>query len=272
MNLFDPDFDMDILLSEITPEIMEYLFPGMEAGNIRSAVPVMPRLEYSGSPRHSKDIYRRRADKGRKSRRGILSRIPFLGYDKEAEVGALPPCLSEAAPALQEEDEGLDPKTAAILSEIKRIQEEFCITIEELEIILNYRVKLSRLLITRQNRIFMTDFGNREVKMDHLSKAVFFLYLRHPECIRFKSLPDYREELLGIYMRITGRDDMDEIRKSIDDIADPLGNAINVKVSRVKSAFKSAVSDRIARYYYIGGQAGEAKKILIDRDLVIWEH
>ena len=78
MNLFDPDFDMDLLLSEITPEIMEYLFPGMEAGNIRSAVPVMPRLEYSGSPRHSKDIYRRRADKGRKSRRGILSRIPFL--------------------------------------------------------------------------------------------------------------------------------------------------------------------------------------------------
>ena len=43
-------------------------------------------------------------------------------------------------------------------------------------------------------------------------------------------------------------------------------------MSRIKKAFKDIVDDRIAQFYYIKGQAGEPRKIAIDRDLVIWEH
>ena len=137
-----------------------------------------------------------------------------------------------------ETEDSIDPKTRAILDEIERIQVEFGISIEEL---------------------------------DHLSKAVYFLFLRHPKGIRFKELSDYHDELLDIYLRITDRDSLDDIRKSIDDIVDPLNNAINVKVSRVKSAFRSAVSDRVARHYYIDGTGGMPKKVSLDRKLVIWQ-
>ena len=176
--------------------------------------------------------------------------------------------MREVRPAAEEP---LDPKALAILEEIQTLQRKYGISIEELDLILGYTVKLSRLRITRTGRIFLTDFSDREIKMDRLSKAVYFLFLRHPEGIRFKELCDFREELLSIYMKITGRGDMAEIRKSVEDLVDPLNNGINVKVSRIKSAFCSAISDRVARFYYVAGQSGELKKIILDRDCVIWE-
>lgn len=148
-----------------------------------------------------RDVRRYSLDKSRKSRsqRSRLRKIrdglfPVeAGLEPDAEenipYGAMPVLSAPAVTALDIPDE-TDSRTEAILSEIQRIQSKFGVTIDELEIILNYRIKLSRLLITRRNEIFMSDFDNREIKMDHLSKTVFFLYLRHPEGIRFKDLPD----------------------------------------------------------------------------------
>lgn len=80
------------------------------------------------------------------------------------------------------------------------------------------------------------------------------LYLKHPEGIRYKELSDYQWELEKIYSSITGRDDLDSIRKSVADLCDPLNNSINEKVSKVKKAFRDAVDDRVARFYYIDGK------------------
>ena len=52
---------------------------------------------------------------------------------------------------------------------------------------------LSRLLVTKDYRLFFGD-DKLEVKMRPICKAVYLLFLRHPEGIRFKELPDYREE------------------------------------------------------------------------------
>jgi len=46
----------------------------------------------------------------------------------------------------------------------------------------------------------------------------------------------------------------------------------SVNASRIKAAFRNVVSDRIARFYYLEGAAGEVKKVPLDRDLVIWEY
>lgn len=130
--------------------------------------------------------------------------------------------------------------------------------------------RLSRLHI-RYSRIFLIDYQNMEIKMTPLPKAVFLLYLKHPEGIRFCDLPDYRDELLHIYASFSGRDSMDEIKASIDDVTNPLSNSINEKCSRIRHAFLSKFEDRLARNYYITGPRGEVKKILLPRDLVTWE-
>ena len=130
--------------------------------------------------------------------------------------------------------------------------------------------ELSRLHI-KLGRITLPDYNNMEIKMPTLSKAIFFLYLRHPEGIHFSYLPDYRDELLHLYSLISGRDNPEEIRKSIDDVTDPTSNSINEKCSRIKQAFLREFDDSIARNYYITGERGEAKKILLPREKVTWD-
>jgi hypothetical protein len=131
--------------------------------------------------------------------------------------------------------------------------------------------RLSQLTITKQNRIFLHEYF-MEIKMTPLPKAVFFLFLKHPEGIMFSYLPDYREELLEIYKKLKGPSyNEEEARKSVWDVTNPLSNSINEKCSRIREAFVSQFDENWARYYYVDGKRGEAKKILLPRDLVKWE-
>lgn len=171
-----------------------------------------------------------------------------------------------------EEEEEPDPRVQAILDAWRKIEREFGITIEDLEVFLGYKVKLSRLTITTSGKIFLPDFDNQEVKMDDLTKALYFFFLRHPKGARLKELYEHEDEITKIYFGITGRDDPKKIRESVRNLLAPYGNALNVSMSRIKKAFKDVMSDRIARFYYVSGRSGEIRNIGLDRDLVIWEH
>jgi hypothetical protein len=59
--------------------------------------------------------------------------------------------------------------------------------------------RLSRLVITRDYRFILEDY-HKEVDLQPVHKAVYLLFLAHPEGIEFKRLADYREELLSYYM------------------------------------------------------------------------
>lgn len=132
-------------------------------------------------------------------------------------------------------------------------------------------VQLSRLRITPSYAILLPDYGNREIKMTPLVKAVFLLFLRHPEGIVFKALSDYRAELLRIYSRLTGRLSNEQVYQSIMDVTDPCKNSINEKCARIREAFVREFDDRLAQYYYVTGERGTAKKISLPRHLVVWE-
>ena len=243
------------IISLLSADAMKYFFPG-----------------YSAMESDFHEIRFRIHDSGKVAHRAEITH-DYLSEDKAAPATPAAPTTSAApaAPAAESECD-LDPKTKALLDEIEAIKVKYGITIEELEAVLSYRVKLSHLRITRHKEIILDDFDHREVKMDALTKSIFLLYLKHPEGIRYKELCDHRSELEEIYLSISGRSDMDSIRKSIDDLTDPItSNSINEKVSRAKKAFREVVDVRIARFYYIDGRQGAAKRIALDRSLVIWE-
>ena len=123
----------------------------------------------------------------------------------------------------------------------------------------------------RGTRIFLTDYNNMEITMGPLPRAVFFLFLRHSDGIPFSHLPDYREELLDIYSRLTNETDKERIRQSVEDVTNPLKNSINENASRIRRAFVSKIEPELAKHYFITGERGEAKKIMLDRSLVVWE-
>ena len=191
----------------------------------------------------------------------------------ESEPNLFDLATDEIRPSIVGADDSPDPRTQRIIQAWEAIEREFGITIQDLDIILGYRVKLSRMQITPAGKIFLTDWdGTPEVKMDDLTKALYFFYLRHPEGVPLKELHDYESEVLGYYSRITGRDDKEVIKNSVHKLLDPYGNGVNVSISRIKKAFRDVVGDRVAKFYYVDGIYAEPRKIAIDRDYVIWDH
>lgn len=133
------------------------------------------------------------------------------------------------------------------------------------------KAQLSRLIITKDYRILLPDYNNIEVKMEPLVKAVYLLFLKHPKGILFKGLTDYREELLDIYKKLKPMGLNKRTIQSIEDVTNPLLNSINEKCARIRSAFVKEFDESLAKNYFVTGERGEAKKIALPRDLVIWE-
>jgi len=131
--------------------------------------------------------------------------------------------------------------------------------------------KLSKLIITKDFSIILPDYDNREIHLTPLPKAVFLLFLKHPEGILFKNLSNHKRELMNIYLNLSNRESVDSMEKSIDDLVDSTKNAINEKCSRIREAFIKEFDERLAEHYFITGERYSPKRIKLDRDLVCWE-
>lgn len=175
----------------------------------------------------------------------------------------------DMVPGEQPEDEN-DALINEFLSKYEQLR-KIGISNEYIHSLLNYERKASRLRITAQGRLFLVDYDNVEVKMDSLSKAVYLLYLKHPEGIRFKALMDYSDELFHLYSKLSNRSDLDALMASVGRLVDPEDNSINEKTSKANRAFNAVMDESAAKVYYIEGAKGEDKSINIDRSLIIWE-
>lgn len=131
-------------------------------------------------------------------------------------------------------------------------------------------IRLSRLTIAKDCTITLSDY-QQEVKMEPIVKAIYLLFLNHPEGIAFKYLPDYRKELADIYQKIKPYGLNERAIRSIEDATNPLLNSINEKCSRIRAAFLPVVDSTLLEQYIITGKSGEVKKITLPRDLVSWE-
>ena len=105
------------------------------------------------------------------------------------------------------------------------------------------RATLSPLVITKDFRFILPNYGNKEVMLSPIHKSLYMLFLNHPE--------DYREELLAIYNEVGNRVGPDKMVETVNRLTNPLDNAINEKCSRIKAAFSDLMDEYQADYYII---------------------
>lgn len=128
----------------------------------------------------------------------------------------------------------------------------------------------SELYINSEFRIFLPQYQNVEITLSHLTKAIYFLFLRHPEGILLNEIYKYENELLAIYKAISYQGSFDKIKNSIQEL---IANekAIFVHFSRIKSAFIKNFTDSYAKFYYIQGEKGKKKYIRLPSSKIIFE-
>lgn len=135
------------------------------------------------------------------------------------------------------------------------------------------RATLSPLVITEDCRFLLPGYGNREVQLSPIHKALYMLFLNHPEGIEFKNLVDYREELFVLYRKIGNRIDQDKMIETVNRLVNPLDNAINEKCSRIKAAFSDLMDEYQADYYIINSHVkrhqGTSNKLWFERLKII---
>lgn len=160
-----------------------------------------------------------------------------------------------------------------LVEEIKeKVQKlkEYGMSEEEITSLLHTEQPLLRLTISRNYRIYIGD-EQKEIHMEPLVKAVYLLFLKHPEGIHFKDLPNYREELIKIYDKVRPWGMTDRAIQSIEDVTNPCLNSINEKCARIRKAFTTILDGSIAEHYYIKGVRGKAKRIDLPPELILWE-
>ena len=161
-----------------------------------------------------------------------------------------------------------------LLNEVKeKVRRLKAYGVDEAEIVaaMNEEELFPQLIVTEDYKVVLDDGANTEVKMEPLVKAVYLLFLSHPEGIVLKCLSDYREELTQFYLLLRPAGLTDRVLQSIEDVTNPMLNSINEKCARIRKAFSELLPKSVARYYSISGKRGEVKKIDLVRANVVWK-
>lgn len=114
-------------------------------------------------------------------------------------------------------------------------------------------------LLSAIDRIFLKyDDGApiAEVMMPTLPKALYFVFLNHPEGFPLKHLIDYREELLSWYRKLSNRTDAE---KYINKLIDSTDNSANEKISHIGKFHKDTLKNRDVFLMHLSQQAVKVK-------------
>ena len=117
--------------------------------------------------------------------------------------------------------------------------------------------------------IFLTDLGDLQVNLNPKEKALFLLYLNHPEGIQLSHLIDHRNELRNYYSMLSTASSIDQINANVDRLVDFTDNNINEVLTRIRRKFKDSI-DKLGKLYSIE-HVGGCHKITLNRELVTFK-
>lgn len=203
---------------------------------------------------------------------GRILRHFNLNEDKSIEVSDNDAVTEKTEEELAEEKSLIE--TVNVLRELRMTVQKLRlegVSLMAIHEFIDKQEPLSRMIITPDYRIFLPDYNDMEIEMGALPKAIYFLYLLYPEGIIYKHMQDYYNELLNIYRQLRPNTDEARLNLTITKVVNPLGNALNENIARIRKAFVEKFDEHLANNYIITGERGSQYLIPLDRDLITWE-
>ena len=106
------------------------------------------------------------------------------------------------------------------------------------------------------------------IKLEPLPKALYILFLQHPEGIVLKDIQDYESELKNIYSAVSGRKNPTVVNRMFKALTDPSNNPLHKNLSIIRKCFLSKLRFDIACNYIPAHSRAKAHNIPIDSQLV----
>ena len=128
----------------------------------------------------------------------------------------------------------------------------------------------SHLVITPNTyQVLLPDY-DKEFPFTTQVKALYILFLNHPEGIRMKEIADYKKEFSHIYRCVTKWGNVGRLMEIVDKLLDICNrNALDVKKSQCNKKIREIIPEKhLQKYYEIEVNPGEPHKINLDRSLV----
>lgn len=125
--------------------------------------------------------------------------------------------------------------------------------------------------IRKDFKILINHNENLEIKLSHLTKAIFIFFLIMKEEIHIKELIHHEKMLLSIYKHVSNQLSHDRLKETIKELINPNNDAIYTHFSRIKTEIQNHFEVHIAQKYYISGGKGEPKKISLPKERIIFE-
>lgn len=125
------------------------------------------------------------------------------------------------------------------------------------------------LLIKGRNcNLFIPDMGMLPIQLTAVERAVYLLFLDHPEGIRLSQMQEHYPALLTYMNRLSRRDDPVLIENGVKELCRQGSNSLSEKMARIRKKFSDALGEEMGANYTIKGPNGGLKKIEIPRNLV----
>ena len=126
--------------------------------------------------------------------------------------------------------------------------------------------EISTMYVDADYRILLKEF-NLEIKLSHLTKSIYLLYLLHPEGFTHEEMKRKKAQLFNIYRSVSNQGDLEKLKGNIENLLADI-NSYYVHLSRIKSEFYKKMTSSVADNYIINGSRNAPKVIPIDRSKV----
>lgn len=127
------------------------------------------------------------------------------------------------------------------------------------------------ILVTEDFKILIPNYNNLEIKLSHLTKSIYLLFLSSQEPIDIKDLHLHKDRLFFIYKQVSNQLSHDKMMESIEELIKPNNEAIYVHFSRIKSVFHTHFTEHIGFLYCIMGEKGKPKEIQLNREKIVFD-